>query len=226
LTNFIKLKIFGNPELDRRLISTLRASMGDKCFIVADANCGYKNFKSLDELAATLKTLSDAGLNALEDPAPLDDASLIELQTKCARFNLWLIPDVNMRPSWKALQTAKKGMGGFYNLHPGCMVDLFDMGRLAKKIDGWNSRIMIGDDSLVAAACTIYQQIAIGCGAAWVEALEKPDECSKFSDCVISLATYRTPEGLYAMRDDFCGWGIKMDVEKLRKTATKTAVVK
>ena len=33
---------------------------------------------------------------------------------------------------------------------------------------------MIGDSSLIGAACTFWQQLAIGNEASWVEAMEKP----------------------------------------------------
>ena len=221
LVNYIKLKVFGDIELDCKLVSTLRKSMGSDCFIVADANQGYKNFTDLQDLADTLKRLADAGLNALEDPANLSDEDLIALQKKCRPFGLSLIPDVNLRPSWRALAESPRGMGDFYNLHPGCMVDLSDMAKLAKKINSWNTRIMIGDDSLIGAGCTIYQQIAIACGASWVEALEKPQESTVFTDCVIEKATYRQPNGLYAVKSGISGWGIKVDQNKLKAKATR-----
>ncbi len=221
LTNVIKLKVFGDIELDCKLVSVLRKSMGDKCFIVADANHGYKNFTDLQDLANTLKRLSEAGLNALEDPANLSDEELITLQKKCRSFGLSLIPDVNLRPAWRALAEAPKGMGDFYNLHPGCMVDLLEMAKLANKINSWNTRIMIGDDSLIGAACTIYQQIAVACGAAWVEALEKPQESAVFTDCIIEKATYRQPNGMYAVKPNIVGWGLKVDSDKLKNKASR-----
>jgi len=226
LKNYIKLKIFGDSKLDCELVRTLRKSMGKDCFIVADANCGYKNFKSIKELADALKLLSEAGLNALEDPAKLNDKELIELQDACHAFNLSLIPDVNMRPSWSAREDAKKGMGDFYNLHPGCMVDMLDMARLADKINSWGAKIMIGDNSLVGPSCTIYQQVAIACNAAWVEALEKPQESAIFTDCIIEQSTYRTPDGLYTMKPDTQGWGLKVDIEKLKQKATRWVNIK
>ena len=221
LVNFIKLKIFGDIKLDCNLVSTLRKSMGEKCFIVADANQGYKNFSDLQNLSDTLKHLSDAGLDALEDPADLSDSEFVELQNKCRAFGLSLIPDVNLRPSWRALEESPKGMGDFYNLHPGCMVDLSDMAKLANKINSWNTRIMIGDDILIGAACTVYQQIAIACGAAWVEALEKPQESTVFEDCVLEKATYRQQNGLYAVKPDIAGWGLKVDSDALKKKCAR-----
>ncbi len=226
LKNYIKMKAFGDTNLDVKLVSTLRKSAGDKCFIVADANCGYKNFKSIEELAATLKKLSDAGLNAIEDPAKLSDEDLIRLQLKCRKFKLSIIPDVNMRPSFRAYEKAKKDMGDFYNLHPGCMLDLYYMARLAEKIKSWNAGIMIGDDSLIGPACSIYQQLAIACGAQWVEALEKPQESGEFLSCIKEQAVFRTADGLYNLKPGTVGWGLKVDSKKLKEKAVRWTVVK
>lgn len=75
---------------------------------------------------------------------------------------------------------------------------------------------MIGDDSLVAAGCTAWQQVACAIGAMWVEALEKPDEFSAFAGCVKSSATYLDADGKYAMTPGVPGFGLELDREKLR----------
>lgn len=220
-SDYIKLKIFGNADSDCALISALRKAMGPKCFIVADANCGYKGFADLQELAGVLSRLSEAGLNAVEDPAKLSEPEMVELQKLCRPFGLSLIPDVNLRPAWRALEESPGGMGDFYNLHPGCMGDLYDMARLAEKIYSGGAKIMIGDDSLIGPGCQIYQQIASAVSASWCEALEKPGESSAFLDCLKSSPVFRLPGGKIAAKRGVPGWGLEVDSQKLGEVSAR-----
>ena len=48
---------------------------------------------------------------------------------------------------------------------------------------------MIGDDSLVGPAATVWQQLAIGLGAVWVEAVEKERDSDFYYRAVLELAT-------------------------------------
>lgn len=221
----VKLKIFGDADSDCALISVLRKAMGPKCFIVADANCGYRGHADLRELAGVLSRLSKAGLDAVEDPAKLSDSEMVELQKLCRPFGLSLIPDANLRPAWRALAESPAGMGGFYNLHPGCMGDLYDMARLAEKISSSGAGIMIGDNSLIGPGCQIYQQIASAVSAAWCEALEKPEESTAFLDCLKSSPIVRLPGGKIAARRGVPGWGLEVDSEKLGKLAERRVCV-
>lgn len=221
-SRYIKLKIFGNAELDCKLISALRGAMGNECFIVADANCGYRGFDNLKELSKTLKKLRRAGLDALEDPAKLNDSDMAELQKLCRPFGLSLIPDVNLRPAWRALEFSPKGMGDFYNLHPGCMGDLYDMAQFAKKISSWGTKIMIGDDSLIGPGCAIFQQIAVSSAAAWCEAMEKPSESNVFAECLVESPVEKSRDGKLTVKGRAAGWGLKVDSSKLAEKATRT----
>ena len=221
-SRYIKLKIFGNAELDCKLISALRGAMGNECFIVADANCGYRGFKNLKELSKTLKKLRRAGLDALEDPAKLNDSDMAELQKLCRPFGLSLIPDVNLRPAWRALEFSPKGMGDFYNLHPGCMGDLYDMAQFAKKISSWGTKIMIGDDSLIGPGCAIFQQIAVSSAAAWCEAMEKPSESNVFAECLVESPVEKSRDGKLTVKGRAAGWGLKVDSSKLAEKSART----
>lgn len=221
-SRYIKLKIFGNAELDCKLISALRGAMGKECFIVADANCGYRGFKNLKELSKTLKKLRSAGLDALEDPAKLNDSDMAELQKLCRPFGLSLIPDVNLRPAWRALEFSPKGMGDFYNLHPGCMGDLYDIAQFAKKISSWGTKIMIGDDSLIGLGCAIFQQIAVSSGAAWCEAMEKPSESNVFEECLVESPVVKNKDGKLTVKGGAPGWGLKVDASKLAEKSART----
>ena len=74
---------------------------------------------------------------------------------------------------------------------------------------------MIGDDSLVGPACTIWQQLAIGAEAVWVEAIEKYEDSDAFLDCVVDKATFRDSSGKYAMKAK-PGFGLEIDEDKLK----------
>ena len=135
-----------------------------------------------------------------------------------------IIPDYIMRPSWETLETAVKGMGDIYNLHPHCMGSIHLTAELAYKIKSWDAKLMIGDASLIGPACSQWQQIAIGLGADWVEALEKPDQSGNYWKCVESLATYQNEEGEMAMKL-LPGFGLNLHLKKVRKLADKSYIV-
>lgn len=215
----IKVKIFGKPDLDARLIREVRKEMGGETYITADVNKGYENWEDIDELAESMMVLWNNGLDACEDPAELDIPQWVMLQYKLP--DLAIIPDYPMRPAWEALETAVPGMGEIYNLHPHAMGSIHLTVDLAHKIKSWDAKLMIGDASLIGPACTQWQQIAIGLGADWVEALEKPDQSGPYLECVKSLATYQDKDGKIAMKPE-PGFGIHLDVDEIRKYAAKT----
>jgi L-alanine-DL-glutamate epimerase-like enolase superfamily enzyme len=215
LKTHIKVKIFGDENLDVRLVSSVRGIMGPSAYIVADANRGYKSWNNLDDLANKLLNLYDQGLNACEDPAQLTNKQWVTLQNKVG--DLTLIPDYPMRPVWEAINNVLPGMGRIYNLHPASMGSFFDAVKMGHQIQKWGHNIMIGDDSLVGPACTAWQQIAIGLGASWVEALEKPKESHNFLPCVISQATYRDEDGRYGLKPDIPGFGLELDKAILKE---------
>lgn len=218
----IKVKIFGKPELDKQLVSEVRRVMGPDTYITADVNTGYKEWKNIDELKESMSELKKAGLDACEDPAKLEIPQWVELQSKLPEMAI--IPDYIMRPAWETLKSTVKGMGHIYNLHPHCMGSIHLTAELAEKIKNWDAKLMIGDASLIGPACTQWQQIAIGLGADWVEALEKPDQSGPFLECVEALATYQNKDGKMAMKME-PGFGIKMNLKKVREKADKFYIV-
>lgn len=215
----IKVKIFGKPNLDKQLISNVRRVMGPDAYITADVNTGYKKWKDINELTQSMLDLQKVGLNACEDPAKLKIPEWIELQKNLK--DMAIIPDYIMRPAWKTLKTAQKGMGDIYNLHPHCMGSIHLTAQLAYKIKAWNAKLMIGDASLIGPACSQWQQIAIGLGADWVEALEKPDQSDIFLKCVKSLPTFQNKDGKIDMKLQ-PGFGINLKVSKVKKFAVKS----
>ena len=223
LSAYTKIKIFGESSLDTDLIQAVRQVIGPKAYLLADANEGYVREQDapLDELVVKLKSLYHAGLNACEDPASLTNPDWIDLQTRVGYLDL--IPDKPMRPAWHARDTVMPGMGRVYNLHPGSMGSLIDSILLARQIQGFGAQVMIGDDSLIGPGCTIWQQIGIGLGAAWVEAIEKPEESDVFLQCIRTKSTERKVDGRFgliydhATRDLRPGFGLEVDVPLLRK---------
>ena len=213
LKTHIKLKIFGDLALDCALIRAVRAAMGPRAFVVADANGAYT--ARGENLVAQLKKLRESGLDALEDPAKLEIGEWVELQN--AVGDLALVPDEPLRPAWRAQAQIAAGMGRIYNIHPGTSGSLLEAIALARQIQNFGAQVMIGDDSLVGPACSAWQQLAIGLGASWCEALEKPDESSAFSSCIRAQNTRKDAEGRVELGELKPGFGLEVDAEKLRK---------
>ena len=206
--------MFGDTKIDLALTVALRKSFGRDTFLMADANRGYKQWKNLDELAMSMKNLHAAGLDAMEDPAELTAAQWAELQIKVGDFAL--IPDRPMRPAYKALDLFSPEMGVYFNIHPDTMGTFKEAVQLGKKIKSNNRGLMIGDSSLVGPACTFWQQLAIGVGASWVEALEKPQESTVFQECVKEMSTAINSQGKVKITKLRPGFGVEMDEVKLK----------
>lgn len=219
LTTHLKLKLFGEAEADRALIRTLREGAGPEAFLIGDPNGGYKD-GTLEEYAALLNAHYAAGLDGCEDPAVLSNPEWVRLQELVGE--LALIPDKPLRPSWKSIDTLLPGMGKIYNFHPKTTGSLADMVTLGRRIRGWGARVMIGDDSLIGAGATAWQQIACGFGAICTEALEKPQESAVFLDCIQQKATGRDAVGRVSWRPA-PGFGLSIDTQRLRARASQFA---
>ncbi len=217
LTTHIKVKIFGDNPLDTRVVGAVREAMGPEAYVTADANGGYscETEQDLEPLAANLLRLHENGLSACEDPARMPNEHWVRLQEMVG--NLDLIPDYPTRPAREAISTLLPGMGRVYNLHPDCMGTIAGVVPLARRIHSFGAQVMIGDNSLIGPACTAWQQIAIGLGAAWVEALEKPQESDDFLQCVTARTTQQMPDGRFGLRELRPGFGLEVDAEELRR---------
>ncbi len=214
LVSHVKLKMFGNEDLDGRLVTALRTFFGPRTFLMADANRGYRHITSLDELARILSGFREKGLDAMEDPSGLDVAGWIALQKKVAP--LALIPDYIMRPAPQGLKIFDPAMGMYFNLHPDQMGVLTETAQLARKIKDSGKGLMIGDSSFIGPSCTIWQQIAVGAGASWVEAIEKPQESDIFLQCITRSATRRSQNGMVSITEKRPGFGLEVDAVKLK----------
>ena len=105
-------------------------------------------------------------------------------------------------------------MGNYFNLHPNCMGTFTEINEISKIIKASKKGIMIGDSSLIGAACTFWQQLAIGNEASWVEAMEKPQEQDAFLRCVEEKATELNNEGK-VVANFRPGFGLKVNESKL-----------
>ena len=83
---------------------------------------------------------------------------------------------------------------------------------------------MIGDASLVGPACSAWQQMAIGLGASWVEALEKKEDSEAYLECIVSKATYRDTNGNFTA-DLKPGFGLQIDEDKLRRCVSRYEIL-
>ncbi|WP_298763501.1 mandelate racemase/muconate lactonizing enzyme family protein [uncultured Polaribacter sp.] len=216
LAHHLKFKMYGDEKVDMKLLKTIRGVLGDEAVVISDVNKGYKKWKSLDQLKGILNRLSANGLNAIEDPANLKTKQWIQLQEMVG--DLTLIPDAPMRPAWKGIKTMQKGMGHIYNLHPSTMGSLTHTAKLAHKVKEIGAKVMIGDDSLVGPACSAWQQIAIGVGATWVEAIEKKEDSKLYLECLQSTATKKDANGYYSYQPK-PGFGVELDTNRLKKVS-------
>ncbi|MBS1369426.1 MAG: hypothetical protein HPZ91_05655 [Lentisphaeria bacterium] len=207
----LKLKLYGDAEHDAGLIAAARRAVGDKCYIAGDVNCGYP--PDLPELLRVMKRLHAAGLNGCEDPAPLNWRGMRELQAALPELNL--IPDELLRPVYRSRRSAEPSPGMICNLHPDTMGSLPETVAFAQHLKATGIRFMIGDDSLIGPACSAWQQIACSLGADWVEALEKPQESTAFTDCIRFNPVHRDASGLCRIEGEYCGFGLDVDREKL-----------
>lgn len=225
-SGYIKVKLFGDLELDSQVVKAVRKVTSKDTFLIGDVNGGYRMKEEatpIDEIAEKLILLSELGLDACEDPAYISNDEWVELQSKVKVLNL--IPDYPMRPASDAIFKIKKGMGRIYNIHPGCTASIIDAVKLAHKVRELGAKIMIGDDSLVGPSCTIWQQIAIGLGADWVEAVEKDKESDFFLKAVKDIATTMNNEGTIVLRSNVFGFGIDMEDTYLSISANDVMVL-
>lgn len=214
LGHHMKFKMYGDKEIDLKLLQIIREVLGNDALIVSDVNSGYKDWKTLEELADMLNTFKVNGLNAIEDPAVLTTEQWIVLQNMTGELDL--IPDVPMRPAWRGIDELRQGMGRIFNLHPSAMASFSHTALLANKVHEMGAKVMIGDDSLAGPACTAWQQIAIGAGASWVEAIEKEDDSKPFIDCVIHSSTKKEANGYYSLNPK-PGFGLVLDEDRLKR---------
>lgn len=169
---YVKIKMFGDFELDKKNVAALRKFLGPDVFILGDPNQGYKHIQDLGELSKIMIALNEAGMDGVEDPSSLSKEELIYLQANVGKLSI--VPDHIMRPASKSIKYFDDRMGNYFNLHPNCMGTIAEINEISKVIRASQKGIMIGDSSLIGAACTFWQQIAIGNEASWVEAMEKP----------------------------------------------------
>lgn len=220
LTSHLKVKLYGRVDTDLQVVRAARQVIDPDAYLIGDVNYGYRREPAqdgLDEIISPLLRLRDVGLSACEDPAAMSANQWSELQEAVGALDL--VPDVPLRPAWKADQQINPRMGEVFNMHPACMGSIIDTVLLGKKIKSWGKRLMVGDSSLVGPACPIWQQIAIGLGADWVEAIEKPQENQIFQECTLRQSPGRSTSGQVILADTLPGFGTELDVEKLRRLA-------
>ena len=221
LRSHLKVKLYGNTDIDCAVVRSAREVMGPDAYLTGDVNMGYRRDLSdepLDHITAAMIALREAGLNACEDPATMTATQWAELQSNTGA--LVLIPDVPMRPAWKSKLSIDPATGGVFNMHPGCMGSLIETVELGRAIQKTGKKLMVGDASLVGPACPAWQQVAIGLGADWVEALEKPQENDTFQKCLIENPVSRTPEGKFEAKHPKPGFGVEIDLDHLKRLSS------
>jgi len=209
---YVKIKMFGDFEVDKKNISALRKFLGPKSFILGDPNRGYKHVTDMKELSEIMVALHKSGMDGVEDPSSLNKEELIYLQANVGKLSI--VPDKIMRPASKSIKYFDNRMGNYFNLHPNCMGTFTEINEISKVIRASNKGIMIGDSSLIGAACTFWQQLAVGNEASWVEAMEKPQEQDAFLKCIKQKATHLNGQGKVEVNLK-PGFGLKVNEKKL-----------
>lgn len=220
LSTHMKVKLYGKVSTDLAVIRAARKVIGPDAYLVGDVNGGYRpkqTDEGIEPIVDALRQLHAAGLSACEDPAKMNIAQWEALQG--AIGGLALIPDVPVRPAWSAPEQIRPGMGRIFNMHPACMGSVMETVSLGRLIQSWDRKLMVGDASLVGPACTAWTQMAIGLGADWVEAIEKPQENDVFQRCLLKNPVGRTPDGRFFIQERLPGWGVEIDEAKLRELA-------
>ena len=219
---YIKVKLFGDNELDCGVIRTVRQhTKGRNTYLIGDVNGGYcmpGEDVPLERIAVNLMNLREAGLNACEDPAYISLNDWVKLQTLAG--DLSLIPDYPLRPSRKSVHEILPGMGRIYNIHPDSAGSIIDAVALAGRIRELGAGLMVGDDSLVGPSATIWQQLAVGLGAQWVEATEKDGESEFYYRCLLEIPTDSRINPI-GVKPCF-GFGIRLDEETLSREADRS----
>ena len=216
LSHHLKFKMYGDHQADLKLLKAIREIIGENEVVISDANMGYKNFASLSDLAAILNEFKNHGLNAIEDPAELTIEEWIILQEMVGELSL--IPDVPLRPAWNGLNTIRPAMGRIFNLHPSVMGSFRHIALLVKKVHEIGCKVMIGDDSLVGPGCSAWQQIAVGAGAVWVEALEKKEDSKNYLKGLIYSPAKLNDVG-YITYNPMPGFGIELYTQYFKQTS-------
>ncbi len=226
LTTHLKIKLFGDVELDEKVIRAAREVFGREGTLTGDVNGGYFSRRNrqpgqkpgLEDVAARLTRLHAAGLDACEDPGHFEDEDWIRLQKLVEPLSL--LPDAPTRPATVRKNTLPDGMGHIYNIHPDCMHSFLDAVALARRIQDFGGpKLMVGDQSLIGPACDSWTQLAIGLGADWVEAILKPHECRDFIDCIRSRNVRQQEDGRFGLSELSPGFGLEVDEDALAQKA-------
>ena len=142
---YVKIKMFGEFEEDKRNITALRKFLGPDSYILGDPNRGYSHIigrtsrsnpakycgvKVLNKLSKIMISLNEAGMDGVEDPASLMKEELIFLQANVGKLSI--VPDKIMRPASKSIKYFDKRMGNYFNLHPNQMGTFTEINEISK----------------------------------------------------------------------------------------------
>jgi L-alanine-DL-glutamate epimerase-like enolase superfamily enzyme len=217
LRTHLKVKLYGKPAVDQAVVRAAREVFGKTAYVAGDVNMGYRHAADnapVDDVVAAMTALRDLGLDACEDPAEMSNDQWAQVQERIGAMSL--IPDVPLRPAWKSRVALDPRMGRIYNMHPSCMGSIIEMVELSKVIRANGKKLMVGDASLVGTGCPAWEQLAIGMGADWVEAIEKPQENDVFQRCTVRNPVQRTADGKFGVKQLLPGFGVEIDDKKLK----------
>jgi len=219
LTSHHKVKLFGEIGLDEQIVRAARDIAGDAVFLIGDANRGYGYRESgvnAPIIRESLARLAAVGLSAAEDPAEFSHAEWRKARAELSPLEL--VMDRGIRPAWEGVHVVEHALADAYNIHPACMRSIRAVVDLASAIHLSGAKLMIGDNSFVGPGCPQWQQIAIGAGADWCEAVEKPWDSDVFRQ-VCTVNPVQRHDSTLSLTHEPEGFGIEIDAPLLRDLA-------
>ncbi len=210
-SHIAKIRLVGDGDLDRETIELIRRNFSRERLYLIGAACESYTEEAQDspeKLGVQLLKMYTAGLDACEDPASMTGEEWKQLRSFVEPLHL--IASIPIRPARYALSRVSPDTADIFNIHPGMTGSIFDAAALAEKMKAAGKKIAVGDDGFIGPGCSEWQQLAVGMGARWIEAMEKPG----YSDSYLSTLRHNPvvfAEGCCSVMAGHTGFGIDID---------------
>ena len=218
---YVKLRLFGDTDLDRALIAAVREEL-PSAFILGDAAESYGSplTNTYEKIGIRLLMLYSAGLNACMDPAPLPLSEWRLL--KEFADPLKLCAGTPLRRDPRTINTIDIRLADYFYFRPECFGSVYDAVFLADRLSTQGAHIIVGDNALIGPGCTEWQQLAIAFGACCAEASYKEGDSDFFLSALRSSGSVMI-NGYFHMIHNVRGFGLELDELALSNAASFTA---
>lgn len=150
----VKFKFVGEEKEDLANLEAIRKALPQKTFIIADANCGYKDVEHFYKL---LPVFSKAGLTIAEDPIKGSYENYAWMRGKT---DTKIMLDINVRSEDTLRQALAAGAGDIINLHPNQQSTLTRAMARAKAAEIMGFKVWVGGTGSFGIQAAAYQQLA------------------------------------------------------------------